>query len=111
MTPLKQNAFCIAEETLCDVEFEATENEDVTCLTDEWIELVSVEERFRRVTVRIADGDDGDKEKVHTYLTTLPPETYDPLDVALIYAVRWLIEIMFRELKQYFNVQQFHRKT
>lgn len=111
VTPLKKNALCLPEETLCDLEFEATEAEDVTRLTDEWIELVSVEERFRRVTVRIADGDDGDDENVHTYLTTLPPETYDPLDVALIYAVRWLIEIMFRELKQYFNVQEFHSET
>ena len=38
-------------------------------------------------------------------------ETYDPLDVALIYAVRWLIKIMFRDLKQYFHVQEFHNET
>lgn len=64
MTTLKKNALCLVEEGLCDVEFEAIETEDVARLTDEWIELVSVEERFRRVTVRIADGDDGDDEEI-----------------------------------------------
>lgn len=66
---------------------------------------------FRCVTVRVADGDADGGERVNTYLTTLPPESYDPLDVAVIYAVRWLLEIMFRKLKQYFNVQEFHSKT
>ena len=45
------------------------------------------------------------------YLTTLPPDEFDALEVALIYGVRWLIEIMFRELKQYTNIQRFHSTT
>jgi IS4 transposase len=28
--------------------------------------------------------------------------------VVSIYTLRWLIEILFRELKQYLNVEQFH---
>lgn len=107
VTPLKDDAWCVVEETLCDLEFDATEDKDVTRLTDEWIELGATEEQFRRVTVSDSDGDEGDDEKVHRYLMTLPPATYDPLDVALIYAVRWLIEILFRELKQYFIFRIF----
>lgn len=35
VTPLKNRAWCVVEETLCDIEFEATEVNDVTRLTDE----------------------------------------------------------------------------
>ncbi|HET7322879.1 MAG TPA: IS4 family transposase [Halococcus sp.] len=109
--PLKKNARYTVTETLCEKEFETTEDGDVTHVTDELIELSSTGEEFRHVTVRIADGDADGGEKVNRYLTTLGPESYDPLDVAVIYAVRWLLEIMFRKLKQYFNVQEFHSKT
>lgn len=111
VTPLKDNAQYTVLEQLCDREFEETEDGDVTRVTDELIELGSTGEEFRRVTVRIADGDADDGERVNTYLTTLAPETYDPMDVAVIYAVRWLLEIMFRKLKQYFNIQEFHSET
>lgn len=111
VTPLKDNAQYTVLERLCDREFEGTEDGDVTRVTDELIELGSTGEEFRRVTVRIADGDADGGEQVNTYLTTLSPETYDPMDVAVIYAVRWLLEIMFRKLKQYFNVQDFHSET
>jgi hypothetical protein len=111
VTPLRTNAQYTVEETLCERDFEKTEDGDVTHVTDELGELASTGEEFRRVTVRIADGDADGGERVNTYLTTLPSESYDPLDVAVIYAVRWLLEIMFRKLKQYFNVQEFHSKT
>lgn len=111
VTPMKDNAQYTVTETLCDREFEETEDGDITHVTDELIELGSTGEQFRRVSVRIADGDADGGERVNTYLTTLSPGAYDPMDVAVIYAVRWLLEIMFRELKQYFNVQEFHSKT
>ena len=111
VTPLRTNAQFTAEETLCERDFEKTEDRDITHITDELGELASTGVEFRRVTVRIADGDADGGERVNTYLTTLPPESYDPLDVSVIYAVRWLLEIMFRKLKQYFNVQEFHSKT
>jgi len=111
VTPLKENARHTVEETICDREFDVEEDGDVTHVTDEWIELSDTGERFRKVTVRIADSDKDDDEQVNTYLTTLPPAEYDPLDVGLIYAVRWLIEIMFRTLKQHTNIQNFHSRT
>jgi IS4 transposase len=98
-------------ETPCERDFEKTEDGDVTHITDELGELASTGEEFRRVTVSDSDGDADGGERVNTYLTTLPSESYDPLDVVVIYAVRWLLEIMFRKLKQYFNVQEFHSKT
>lgn len=111
VTPLKENASYTVTDQLCDRTVKDTEEGDVTHIKDEMIELGATGEEFRRVTVRIADGDAGGGYRVNTYLTTLPPAAYDPLDVALMYAVRWLLEIMFRELKQYFNVQAFHSKT
>lgn len=111
VTPIKKNARYTVTETLCEKEFEKTEGGDVTHVTDELIELASTGEEFQRVTVRIADGDADGGERVNTYHTTLPPESYNPLDVAVIYAVRWLLEIIFRKLKQYFNIQEFHSKT
>jgi hypothetical protein len=111
VTPMKDNTQYTVVETLCEREFDKTEDGDVTHVTDEVIELGSTGEEFRRVTVTIADGDADGGERVNTYLTTLSPAAYDPLDVAVIYAVRWLLEIMFRELKQYFNIQEFHSKT
>lgn len=111
ITPMKDNARYTVMETLCDRTLDEAEDGDVTHVTDELIELGATGEQFRRVTVRIADGDAEGGERVNTYLTTLSPATYDPLDVAVIYAVRWLLEIMFRELKQYFNVQEFHSQT
>jgi hypothetical protein len=111
VTQLRTNAQYTVGETLCEKDFKKTEDGDVTHVTDELGELASTGEEFRRVTVRIADGDADGGEKVNRYLTTLPPESYDPFDVAVIYAVRWLLEIIFRKLKQYFNVQEFHSKT
>lgn len=111
MTPLRTNAQFTAEETLCERDFEASEDGDVTHLTDELGELALTGVEFRRVTVGIADGDADGGERVNTYLTTLPPESYDPLDMAVIYAVRWLLEFVFRKLKQYFNIREFHSKT
>ena len=45
------------------------------------------------------------------YLTTLLPAEYDPIEVIQIYTLRTLIEILFRELKQYLNVENFYSTT
>lgn len=111
VTPLKENASHTVVETICDREFDGGEDGDVTHVTDEWIELADTGEIFRKVTVRIADSDQDEGEQVNIYLTTLSPDEYDPIDIGLIYAVRWLIEIMFRTLKQHTNIQNFHSRT
>ena len=74
-------------------------------MIDEFIELSDTTETFRKVTVSVPDGDE------HVHLTTLGPEEYDSLEIDLLYSVRWLIEIIIRELKQYTNVQCFHSKS
>jgi IS4 transposase len=70
-------------------------------VTDDLIEFGDTGEVFRRVTIEDADGD------VTEYLTTLSAEQYDPVDVVSIYTLRWLIEILIREMTQYTNIQNF----
>jgi IS4 transposase len=60
---------------------------------------------FRRVTVEDVDGE------VTACLTTLDPTEFAPIDVVSIYTPPWLIESLFRELKQYLNLEQFHSTT
>jgi len=38
---------------------------------------------------------------------TLASSAYDPIDVISIYTLRTVIEILFREFKQYLNVENF----
>jgi len=45
------------------------------------------------------------------YLTTLASSVYDPIDVISIYTPRTVIEILFRELKQYLNIENFHSQS
>ena len=51
-----------------------------------------------------------DGEKLE-YLTTLASSEYDPIDIISIYTLRTVIEIPFRELKQYLNVENFYSKS
>lgn len=74
-------------------------------VTDDIVDLGETGETFRRVTVEDVDGE------VTAYLTTLGSADFAPIDVVCIYTLRWLIEILFRELKQYLNVQEFHSTT
>lgn len=104
ITPLEDNAKHEVVDSLHDFEHEQPDGEEVR-VTDDYIELGSVGREYRKVTIMHDDGDD------EIYLTTLPPDEFDALEVSLIYGVRWLIEIMFRELKQYTNIQRFHSMT
>ena len=72
---------------------------------DERIELAETGEKFRRIVLETPDG-----EKIE-YLTTLASSAYDPIDVISIYTLRTMIEILFRELKQYLNIENFHSKS
>jgi hypothetical protein len=104
VTPLKDNAKHEVVDSLHDFEHKQPDGEEVR-VTDEYIELGTVGRRYRKVTITHEDDDD------EIYLTTLPPDEFDALEIALIYGVRWLIEIMFRELKQYTNIERFHSTT
>jgi hypothetical protein len=72
---------------------------------DERIELAETGEEFRRIVLKTPDGEEIE------YLTTLASSAYDPIDVISIYSLRTVIEILFRELKQYLNIENFHSKS
>jgi putative transposase len=38
-------------------------------------------------------------QKYHCYVTTLPPERFDVLELANLYSLRWVIELVFKLLK------------
>jgi len=100
VVPLRSNARVEVLEAFED--FEITDETGTQSVTDERIVLGETGEEFRRVVVEDTDGE------VIEYLTTLSPEEYEPVDVVSIYTLRTLIEILFRELKQYMNIEEFH---
>lgn len=104
VTPLKDNAKHEVVDSLHDVSYEQSDGEEVR-VTDEYIVLGTVGRKYQKVTISHDEDDD------EVYLTTLPPDEFDAVEIALIYGVRWLIEIMFCELKQYTNIQRFHSTT
>ena len=81
---------------------EVTEGDETRQVRDDRIELADTGEQFRRVVLETPDGEELE------YLTTLASSEYDPIDVISIYTLRTVIEILFRELKQYLNVENFH---
>ncbi len=74
-------------------------------MTDQRIELAETDEEFRRIVFEDVDG-----ERME-YLTTLSLSEYDPVEVISIYTLRTFIEILFRQLKQYTNVEEFHSQS
>jgi len=58
--------------------------------------------RFRVVGVRDEDADD-----YHLYITNLPQEELLPRDIATIYRCRWEVELLFRELKSRYELDEF----
>jgi putative transposase len=79
-----------------DVEVEATFQRREYAGTQSWNS-----KRFR-VVVRDEDDDD-----YHLYITNLPREEFLPADLATIYRCRWEIELLFRELKTQYNLDEF----
>ncbi|ELZ21457.1 putative ISH8 transposase [Natrinema limicola JCM 13563] len=57
---------------------------------------------FRVVGVRNKDADD-----YHLYITNLPREEFLPADLATIYRCRWKVELLFRELKTQYSLDEF----
>ncbi|THE65840.1 IS4 family transposase [Salinadaptatus halalkaliphilus] len=58
--------------------------------------------RFRVVGVRNEDADD-----YHLYITNLSREEFLPEDLATIYRCRWEVELLFRELKTQYRLDEF----
>jgi len=58
--------------------------------------------RFRVVGVRDEDADD-----YHLYMTNLAREEFFPTDLAEIYRCRWEVELLFRELKTQYELDEF----
>jgi len=58
--------------------------------------------RFRVVGVRDEDADD-----YHFYITNLPREELLPRDIATLYRCRWEVELLFRELKSRYELDEF----
>lgn len=82
-----------------------SDEESTRRVRDERIELAETGEEFRRIVLETPDGEEIE------YLTTLASSEYDPIDVINIYTLRTVIEILFREWKQYLNIENFHSKS
>jgi putative transposase len=58
--------------------------------------------RFRVVGVLVADADD-----YHFYITNLSREWFLLKDIATLYRCRWAVELLFRELKLRYSLEEF----
>ena len=58
---------------------------------------------FRVVGVRNEDADD-----YHLYITNLTREEFSPEDIATMYQSRWAVELLFRELKTQYELDEFN---
>jgi IS4 transposase len=58
---------------------------------------------FRVVGVRNEDADEH-----HLYITNLPREEFSPDDIATLYRCRWEVELLFRELKTQYELDEFN---
>jgi hypothetical protein len=85
-------------------DIEITDEHGTRHVRDERIELAETGEAFRRIVFEDVDG-----ERL-AYLTTLS-STYAPVEVMSIYTLRTMIEILFRELKQYTGIENFHSQS
>ena len=61
---------------------------------------------FRVVAVRSDDG-----EKWHRYVTNAPPEMLAAKHLSAVYAARWEIELLFKELKSQCRLEEFRSKN
>jgi len=57
---------------------------------------------FRVVGVRNEDADEH-----HLYITNLPREEFSPEDISTLYRCRWEVELLFRELKTQYELDDF----
>lgn len=51
------------------------------------------------VELRVVGCYNPETDKYHCYVTTLPPELFDAQELASLYSLRWVIELLFKLLK------------
>ena len=61
---------------------------------------------FRVVAIRSDDG-----ETWHRYVTNAPPEMLAARHLSAVYAARWEVELLFKELKSQCRMEEFRSKN
>lgn len=61
----------------------------------------TVKKRFRLVAVYNAEA-----RRYHTYITNIPASDLSAGDIASIYAARWQVELLFKQLKTHFRLDE-----
>jgi putative transposase len=59
--------------------------------------------RYRCRLVAVLDRETG---CYHAYLTNIPPDMLSAEEIAYTYRARWVVELMFKELKQHYRIDQ-----
>lgn len=109
ITPLKQNA---APKVLSVVGWEAFDErlsfqivQGEFCGEDFDAEVeFKVGQRFRVVGLWNEES-----SEYHWYLTNLPASQYSPLEIGILYRYRWMIELLFKELKSGHSLDELPR--
>jgi IS4 transposase len=57
-----------------------------------------------RRTLRLVGVRDTDSGRYHLYVTNIPPDRLTAEEVARVYACRWQIELLFKEMKSYYRL-------
>ena len=57
-------------------------------------------------TFRVVGVWNADAEKYHLYVTNLPVADYSATDIAQLYRARWEVELLFKELKSTYHLDQ-----
>ncbi|EMA55216.1 transposase (ISH5) [Halococcus thailandensis JCM 13552] len=57
-------------------------------------------------TFRVVGVWNEESEKYHLYVTNLPATDYSASDIAQLYRARWEVELLFKELKSTYNLDQ-----
>lgn len=57
-------------------------------------------------TLRVVGIRDENTGDFHLYVTNVPPEKLAAEDIRATYALRWQIELLFKELKQHYRIEQ-----
>jgi putative transposase len=67
---------------------------------------VKIVKPFRMVSLKNPDNG-----KYHTYITNIPPARLSASDIWRIYRGRWEVEMIFKELKSVYRMDEFHTKN
>src|SRR5699024_6842154 len=57
-------------------------------------------------TFRVVGVWNDEEERYHLYITNLPEEDYSAADIAKLYQARWEVELLFRELKTTYGLDE-----